>query len=628
MAKLPSRCATLAVLVACAFLVMAAPPGPGGDLAERLRQVPVKQYAAAPGYSEGPTWRKGELFFCAGGLMRVDAQGRVEKYLAINPAGTVLRGNGHLLICDNKHKAILDLSPDGVLSVIADRFDGKPLKSLNDLTVDARGNIYWTDPEGSSLKNPVGNVFRVTPAGAVSKIAGGLAFPNGLEVDPAGKFLYVIESQSKKILRYEVPADDRPLGKATVFFDLGGSGGDGCVFDAAGNLWVADFHRPKTGRGRITVLSGEAKVLGHLDIPAKVVSNVTFSGPNMDEVFCTTGSPDGVFHAKVGVKGFAGHPANALKAVRRLPIPPEEPASAVHPRRFGLPSGLGKTRGWYVWHKWDPKTGQAEVRHEKTGQKYTVRVLPWLTTYRHLVYGAHPDDLLPGERVNLSFNPDDKQQRAYLVSYQDELCQMKGHNHAWRIETVTGSGSGFAARVMAGDKLLDEKQEAANFHLDPKCRVWSGGKMTVAGSAKLAAGERVYLTWVYDDTKRVVKLLGDAASLDAIGAAMRKKVAERIAREGMRGFVEEAAKGKARVLVFATWWAQAGTLKPGQDLGLQLMDGTSPTGEPISVRLVSRKNLGTFGSGCTEMLVEGLTAKQEKTVRGWSGGKVVRVLGQ
>src|SRR4051794_2034975 len=128
MSTLPQRFLALAVLVILCGPGSAAPPG--NDLAARLRKVEFKQYAKAPGYSEGPTWRNGELFFCSGGLLRVDKEGRVEKYLDINPAGTVLRGNGHLLICDNKHKAILDLSPDGVLGVIADRFDGKPLRSL------------------------------------------------------------------------------------------------------------------------------------------------------------------------------------------------------------------------------------------------------------------------------------------------------------------------------------------------------------------------------------------------------------------------------------------------------------------------------------------------------------------
>ena len=290
------------------------------SLAQRLAKVKFERYAAGPGYSEGPTWRDGEVFFCSGALLRVDTERKVHKYLEINPAGTVLLGNGHLLICDNKHKALLKLDPNGKVGVVADQAERRPLNSLNDLTVDARGNVYWTDPSGSSLKKPIGNIFRVRPDGRVDRLATGLAFPNGIEVDPASEHLYVIESQSKRILRYKLPADNDQLGPPEVFYDLGGSGGDGCAFDADGNLWVADFHRPQEGTGRITVLSPNAKVLAYLPLPSKVVSNITFGGKNRDEIFCTTGTPPGVFHAKVGVKGFAGHPGKPLRIERHLNV--------------------------------------------------------------------------------------------------------------------------------------------------------------------------------------------------------------------------------------------------------------------------------------------------------------------
>src|SRR5262249_42594421 len=62
-----------------------------------------------------------------------------------------------------------------------------------------------------------------------------------------------------------------------------------------------------------------------LPVPAKVVSNICFGGPNHDEIFCTTGDPPGVFHAKVGVKGFAGHPGKPMKVTRELHIIPLKP---------------------------------------------------------------------------------------------------------------------------------------------------------------------------------------------------------------------------------------------------------------------------------------------------------------
>ncbi|QDU29324.1 Gluconolactonase precursor [Anatilimnocola aggregata] len=299
---------------------------PTGELADKLAKVTFKKYAAAPGYSEGPTWRNGEVFFCSGALLRVDAKQQVHKYLEINPAGTILNPRtGSLFVADNKHKAILEVTENGSVVVLAEQHETQPLRGLNDLTLDGAGNFYWSDPEGSSAANPVGNIYRLSADGRVDRVAGGLAFPNGLDVDPASNFLYVIESQSKKILRYPLTPAGKLLGKSEVFYDLGGSGGDGCAFDAAGNLWVADFHRPESGQGRITVLSPEAKALAYLPVPAKVVSNIAFCGPNHDEIFCTTGDPPGVFHAKVGVKGFGGHLPAKHAAIRSLDVVPLQP---------------------------------------------------------------------------------------------------------------------------------------------------------------------------------------------------------------------------------------------------------------------------------------------------------------
>ena len=328
---------------------------PAGELAKKLAGVKFEQYAPAPGYSEGPTWVKGDVFFCSGALLRVDADRKVHKHLDIGPAGTVLKADGHLLICDNKNKAVLDLSPEGKVGVVAEFFETRTLRSLNDLTLDARGNVYWTDPEGSTPEKPMGQIFRLRPDGRVDLMAGGLAFPNGLDVDPASKFLYVIESQSKKILRYALPADNELLGKAELFYDLGGSGGDGLAFDAAGNLWVNDYHRPETGFGRITVLSPDAQVLAYLPLPTKVVSNIAFGGPNHDEIFCTTGEAPGVFHATVGVPGFKGHPGKELPITRFLDVVVLRPHADVEGlRKIATTAGEAKL----VDGKFDAATAQ------------------------------------------------------------------------------------------------------------------------------------------------------------------------------------------------------------------------------------------------------------------------------
>lgn len=601
-----------------AFITQAA------TLAENLAAAKFTQYAKVPGYSEGPTWLNGNVFFCSDGLRRVDKNGKVTLWLDIGPAGTVLRGDGHLLIADNKHKALLSLAPDGTLSVLADSFEGKPLNSLNDLTVDARGNIYWSDPSNSSLAKPVGNIFRLRPDGNVSNIGTGFAFPNGLEVDPASRFLYVIESQSKKILRFALPAEDQSLGAAEVFYDLGGSGGDGCAFDAEGNIWVADYHRPETKQGRITVLSPAAKVLGQLDVPAQAVSNITFGGADNDEIFCTTGNPGGVFSAKVGVKGFPGHPCVAMKPIRNIPVLPHEGAHAIHPRRFGVAdSKIGIARGWYLWRKFDPATWTAELQNESSGDIFTTKVLPWATTYRHLVYGAHVEELLPGERVNAFFHPDGDNRRGYLVHYQDEVCQMKGHNHAWIIQSVKNGGREFSAQVFSGDKVFEEKPR--DFTLAADARVFRAGQPSLEPGLK--NGERLYFTWTLNADRRVVHLITDDASLDVVKNAELDRVRARVARDGVTGFVEAIDGDTVHYLVFATYWSQAGQWKPSQTFALHATTSTfAPTGDAIETELLSRKNLGIYGSGSSELTLRLKNPADAKRLSAWTRSQVTTLI--
>ena len=616
----PSTFATSLSLFAFVFIGMSAS---AATIAEKLAAAKFTHYAKAPGYSEGPTWINGDVVFCSDGLRRVDKNGKVTLWLDIGAAGTVLRADGHLLIADNKHKALLSLAPDSTLSVLADKFDGQPLNSLNDLTVDARGNIYWTDPSGSSLAKPVGNIFRLRPDGTVSKVGTGFAFPNGLDVDPGSKFLYLIESQSKKILRFALPADDQPLGAPEVFYDLGGSGGDGCAFDAEGNLWVADFHRPETKQGRITVLSPAGKVLGQMDVPAQVVSNIAFGGANHDEIFCTTGTPAGVFHAKVGVKGFKGHPGAAMKPLRTIALQPFEGAHPLHPRRFGVPGNIGISRGWYVWKKFDSATWTVDVMNESSGEAFTAKVLPWATTYRHLGYGAHVDELLPGERVNAFFNPDGDQRRGWLVHYQDELCQMKGHGHAWVIKSVKTSGRAFTAQVFAGDKVFEEKSH--DFELATDARIWRAGKP--ATTPALKEGERLYFMWTSTDSRRVVRLVSDDASLDVLKQEELDRITARLATEGLPGYIEAVDGDTVHFLAFSSHWFQANQWKPGQSVSLGASKPTpAPTSDAIEAELLTRKNLGTYGSGCSEATLRLKNAADAKKLSGWMKGQVVRAL--
>jgi gluconolactonase len=291
-----------------------------GQHGSRETPAAAELYARAPAFAEGPSWRPGDdsVLFCSRGLRRITRDRRVVPFLpTLRPAGTVLLGDGRLLVCDNRYRALLLVARDGQrVDVLAERWQNRPLRVLNDLSVDRAGSIYWTDPGRFDPKRPDGAVFRLTPSGRVDRVADGLAFPNGIEVDPAGRHLYVVESTANRILRFAVPAPDAPrLGPPTVFFRFR-TFGDGCAFDASGNLWAAEF----MGR-EVVAIDPRGRRLWGMTVPAGAVSNLTFGGAGRRTLFVTTGTPDAVFRVPAGVAGFAGHPGAArYRVVRSLKL--------------------------------------------------------------------------------------------------------------------------------------------------------------------------------------------------------------------------------------------------------------------------------------------------------------------
>ncbi len=300
------------------------------------------------------------------------------------------------------------------------------------------------------------------------------------------------------------------------------------------------------------------------------------------------------------------------------------PQVEVHPRRFGAPgSDVGPTRGWYVWLGFNPDTWEAEVKHETSGETWKTRVLPWATTYRHLNYGARPETLLPGERLNLFFHPNEENKRGYLVHIQDEIGQMKGHGHFWQVKSVAEKGRKFVALGMAGDKPLDGKE--ATFVLDPKCEQWYAGKRVE--QAPLQPGDKRYLTWCYRNDQRVAMLIADDASLEAVKKQETERLDREIAAEGVAGRIETVEDATVHFLIFATHWSQAGRLKEGQVVRLTATGrGFHPTGEPIDARVTFRKNRGRYGSGVTDVLLQLVRPEDGPRLNRWLDEKVMRLI--
>ena len=331
------------------------------------------------------------------------------------------------------------------------------------------------------------------------------------------------------------------------------------------------------------------------DLEAHILYSLAGAHENQQHIFGAAKAEEVVIkRMRTGQNLTPGQPESALQRVAAA-----QALAAVHPRKFGAPGMIGRSRGWYVWKSWNPLTWEAEVTRDPPGEVFKVRVLPWATTYHHLAYAARFDELLPGEKMNMFFDPDENHRRGYVVHFQDEISQMKGHGHAWQVRDVA-SPDRFTAQVFAGDKPLDES--VCEFEIDPDCRKWKDGNRV--DDFSLQAGQRLYMTWVYRDARRIAMLLTDDASLETLKKLAVERVAAEVAADGMAGRIELMEPDQLQFMVFSNWWVQSNQLKPGQAVALAPTGpGYRPTAQRIAAQVVSQKNRGVYGSGVTDVVL-------------------------
>lgn len=228
--------------------------------------------------------------------------------------GNTFDGEGRLLHCEgaefgphgNRRITRTDLKT-GKYEVLTDRYDGVRYNSPNDICVDGRGRIYFTDPmyfDRTQMEMTVEGVYRIDTDGRVTRILdqSRIDRPNGIAVTQDSRHLYVIDScpivgKNRKIWHFDLDDHGTPSNQRLVFDFGGGRGGDGMRLDADGNLWVAAGvntprgpHESKevpTGIYHICTKSG--KLLGRVPIGEDVITNLAFAGPDGKTVYVTAG---------------------------------------------------------------------------------------------------------------------------------------------------------------------------------------------------------------------------------------------------------------------------------------------------------------------------------------------------
>lgn len=211
----------------------------------------------------------------------------------------------------------------GSYTVLSDRFEGVRYNSPNDICVDGRGRIYFTDPcygDRSQMEMSVEGVYRIDLDGSVVRILTqpDVERPNGLAVTQDSRTLYVVDScpvpgGNRKIWSFDLDEAGNPHTQRLVYDFAPGRGGDGMRLDLEGNLYVAaGILRPRHAGETsdvppgIYIITPEGQLKDRIPIEEDVLTNLAFGGPDGRTLYITAGKT--LFTTRVAVPGQVAWP--------------------------------------------------------------------------------------------------------------------------------------------------------------------------------------------------------------------------------------------------------------------------------------------------------------------------------
>ncbi|MCO6459708.1 MAG: SMP-30/gluconolactonase/LRE family protein [Pirellulaceae bacterium] len=274
-------------------------------------------------WAEGPAWSGVGKFLLWSDIpnniqlrwLHDDGHVSVFRDPAGNSNGNTFDFQGRQIACEHGNRRVVRYELDGSLSVLADKFDGKPFNAPNDAVVHPRdGAIWFTDPGYGSLLNYEGEkaannspqpyqkeaIYRIDAAtGQIAKVADDIFKPNGLCFSPDYKKLYVADTGAshypdapRNIRVWDVVDGQRLAGGrefASMELELNGEKlagfADGIRADVDGNIW-ASAGWVGDGYDGVHIFAPDGTRIGQILLP-EICSNVCFGGPKRNRLFMT-----------------------------------------------------------------------------------------------------------------------------------------------------------------------------------------------------------------------------------------------------------------------------------------------------------------------------------------------------
>ncbi|WP_163395165.1 SMP-30/gluconolactonase/LRE family protein [Flavobacterium limi] len=254
-------------------------------------------------FTEGPAADKnGNIYFTDqpnNRIIKWSVDGVLSVYMenAGRSNGLYFDREGNLLACADEKNEIWKIDPDKNVTVLVNDFEGKRLNGPNDLWVDPKGGIYFTDPfykrdywKHTSKEIEKECVYYLSPDKTkITNVASDLIKPNGIIGTSDGKTLFVADIEANKTYSYKIN-NDGSLGKKTLFTE---SGSDGITIDASGNIYL-------TGKG-VSVFNPKGEKIAHIDINEPWTANACFGGKKFRTLFITAGKS--IYTLEMNIKG-------------------------------------------------------------------------------------------------------------------------------------------------------------------------------------------------------------------------------------------------------------------------------------------------------------------------------------
>ena len=266
--------------------------------------------------TEGPVGTPdGGLYFTdpyASKMYKMDKNGNVTLWREDTggTSGIFLLKNGRLLGAETGRHRLVAIDPDGKLTPLATAgVGGRALRLTNDIMVDKKGGIYFTDPapfafagQPEPTEKPPGFVYYLTPKGNLTLIDDQITRPNGISLSFDGKILFVADTDTENLWAFDVQPestaknrrsfvklhDPQPRPDGTLR-----SGADGMAIDTESRLYV-------TTSSGVQVIDRRGQYLGTIRVP-KNPSNLAFGGPDRRTLYIT--GRDSLFSVKVLSQG-------------------------------------------------------------------------------------------------------------------------------------------------------------------------------------------------------------------------------------------------------------------------------------------------------------------------------------